>query len=110
MVCHGVSLYNHKSVYSTLELDACLISFGGRCGRHVYHFPIVRSFKNWTIVHLEMVDILIAIRLFKFLWASKKVLLKCDSEAVVTVLKSGKTRDPYCLCSQHMVCFHHVRY
>ena len=50
---------------------------------------------NWSIVHLEMVNILIAIRLFKPLWSTRKVLIKCDNEAVVSVLKTGKTRDPY---------------
>ena len=67
----------------------CLTCFGGHCGRYVYHLPIERGFRNWTIVHMEMVNILIAIRLFTFL------LIRCDNEAVVTFLKSGKTRDPY---------------
>ena len=89
----GVSLYNHRLVDLTLELDACLTGFGGRCGRYVYHLPI--ECRNWTILHLEMVNILIAIRLFTFFWASKKILIKCDNDAVVTVLKSGKTHDPY---------------
>ena len=92
---NGISLYDHKQVDVTLELDACLTGFGGRSGNFVYHLPIERGFRNWTIVHLEMINILIAIRLFKFQWASKKVLIRCDNEAVVTVLKSGKTRDPY---------------
>ena len=42
-----------------------------------------------------MVNILLAIRTFKRQWATKKVLIQCDNEAVVTVLRSGKTRDPY---------------
>ena len=92
---NGISLYDHKQVDVTLELDACLTGFGGRSGNFVYHLPIERGFRNWTIVHLEMINILIAIRLFKFQWASQKVLIRCDNEAVVTVLKSGKTRDPY---------------
>ena len=78
-----------------MELDACLTGFGGRCGRSIYHLPIVRGFRQWAIVHLEMVNILIAIRLFKSLWKGRKVLIKCDNEAVVSVLKTGKTRDPY---------------
>ena len=45
---NGVSLYDHKSVDLTLELDACLTGFGGRCGRYVYHLPIERGFRNWT--------------------------------------------------------------
>ena len=50
---------------------------------------------NWSIVQLEMVNILLAVRLFQAHWAGKKVLIKCDNEAVVSVLRSGKTRDPY---------------
>ena len=92
---NGVSLYNHKPIHATLELDACLTGFGGRCGRYVYQLPIVRDFMNWSIVHLKMGNILIAIRLFKPLWSTRKVLIKCDNEAVVSVLKTGKTRDPY---------------
>ena len=92
---NGISLYDHKQVDVTLELDACLTGFGGKSGNFVYHLPIQRGFRNWTIVHLEMINILLATRLFKFQWASKKVLIRCDNEAVVTVLKSGKTRDPY---------------
>ena len=42
-----------------------------------------------------MVNILIAVRLFKFQWASRKVLIRCDNEAVLTVLKTDKTQDPY---------------
>ena len=42
-----------------------------------------------------MVNILLAIHTFKRQWATKRVLIQCDNEAVVTVLRSGKTRDPY---------------
>ena len=72
----GISLYDHRQVDVTLELDACLTGFGGRSGNFVYHLPIQRGFRNWTIVHLEMVNILIAIRLFKFQWASCRVLIR----------------------------------
>ena len=42
-----------------------------------------------------MVNILLAVRLFKCQWSSRKVLTQCDNEIVVSVLKTGKTRDPY---------------
>ena len=61
----------------------------------MYHLPIQRGYNNWTIVHLEMVNILIAVRLFKRQWASSRVLIHCDNEAVISVLRTGKTRDPY---------------
>ena len=83
----------------SLELDACLTGFGGRCGPFVYHLPIPRGFRNWTIVHLEMVNILMALRLFAKLWSTKKILVQCDNQAVVTVLRSGKTRDAFLAAS-----------
>ena len=83
---NGISMYDHKKVDATLELDACLTGFGGCCGNLVYHLPIERGYNNWTIVHLEMVNILIAVRLFQRQWASSRVLIRCDNEAVVSVL------------------------
>ena len=94
-VYNGVSFYDHRPIDVSLELDACLTGLGGRSGSFIYHLPIPRGFMNWTIVHLEMVNILLAVRLFKRQWASKKVLIHCDNAAVVSVLKTGKTRDPY---------------
>ena len=92
---NGISMYDHKKFDATLELDACLTGFGGCCGSLVYHLPIQRGHNNWTIVHLEMVNILIAMRLFQRQWASRRVLIRCDNEAVVSVLRTGRTRDPY---------------
>ena len=60
----------------------------------MYHLPIEIGFRNWTIVNLEMVNILIAIRLFRTYWASRRVLIHRDNEAVVSVLKTGKIRVP----------------
>ena len=92
---NGVSLYDRRPIDMALHLDACLTSFGGRCGQFVYHLPITRGFRNWTIVHLEMVNILLVMRLFANIWAEKKIQINCDNEAVVTVLTTGKTRDAF---------------
>ena len=62
---NGVSLYDHKPIDIILELDVCLTGFGGCSGIHVYHLPIQRGYRNWSIVHLEMINILLALRLFK---------------------------------------------
>ena len=42
-----------------------------------------------------MVNIFIAVRLFQRQWASSRVLIRCDNEAVVSVLRTSKTRDSY---------------
>ena len=56
---------------------------------------IEKGYMNWTIVHLEMINILLVLHLFHNQWTSKKVLIHCDNQAVVTVLNTGKMRDPF---------------
>ena len=48
-----------------------------------------------TIVYLEMVNILLALRLFAPRWTQCKVRVRCNNQAVVHVLRSGKTTDPF---------------
>ena len=106
---NGISMYDHKKVDTPLELDVCLTGFRRRCGNLVYHLPIQRGYNIWTIVHLEMVNILIPVRLWKRQWASHRVLIHCDNEVVISVLITAKTRDPYlAACAQHMVCISRV--
>ena len=92
---NGFSLYDHRPIDFTLELDACLTGLGGRWSKFVYHLPIARGFMNFSIVDLEMLNILLAVRLFQVQWSGRKVLVRCDNEAVVSVLRSGRTHDPY---------------
>ena len=40
-----------------------------------------------------MINILVATRLWGHSWAHKKVLIKCGNQAVVSILKIGRTRD-----------------
>ena len=46
-----------------------------------------------NIVHLEMLNILVALRVCNQCWAKSRVRIACDNEAVVHVLNSGRTRD-----------------
>ena len=88
-------LYNHRPVDVPLELDACLTGFCGQSLFLLYHLPIANGFRNWTIGHLEIVNIVFAAKLFKRHCSSHKVLIQCDIEAVVSVLRNGNTCDPY---------------
>ena len=45
------------------------------------------------IAHLEMLNILLAVRSWASQWATKTILVRCDNEAVVTILQTGKTKD-----------------
>ena len=76
-----------------VELDACLEGLGVICTNQVYSIKIPKNFENYSIVHLEMLNILVALRVWCRQWAASKILLKCDNRAVVSVLNSGKTLD-----------------
>ena len=59
-----------------------------------YHISWLHELVHCSPV-LEMVNILLAVRLFQAQWAGRRVLITCDNEAVVSVLRSGRTRDSY---------------
>ena len=88
---------------AVLELDVCLVGLGGWCKEKVYRLPIARYYKNLHITQLEMVNILVVIRIFGSSWSQKKVLIKCDNQAVVHVLESG-TRDAFMATCGRNVC------
>ena len=92
---NGVSIYDHVLASETIELDACLTGLGERWSDFVYHLPVPRNYQNMTIVHMEMVNIVVALQVFGPMWASKRILVKCDNEAVVHVLSAGRTKDPF---------------
>ena len=62
---NDTSFYDHHPAHHVLELDACLTGLGGRCDKVVYHVPIPKHYKNLAIVHLEMINILVAVCLYK---------------------------------------------
>ena len=92
---NGISLYTHKKHDHIIELDACLTGLGGRCGDMVYHLAIPKGFRNLDIVHLEMVNILVTLRVYAHAWKGAHILIKCDNDAVVKVSSGGKARDPF---------------
>ena len=56
-----------------------------------------------NIAHLEMVNILVAVKVFCNQWSSKCILMHCDNQAVVSVLQSGKARDPFLSACAHNI-------
>ena len=70
-IYNGTSIYNHAVVRHTVELDACLMGYGSVSGNYVYHLKIDRGYGNLNIVHLEMLNILLAFRAFASHWTMK---------------------------------------
>ena len=59
----------------------------------LYAIHIPQYCKKFSIVHLEMLNILVAVRVWGKNWKNKRILIKCNNQAVVFVLKTGKTQD-----------------
>ena len=74
-----MSFYDHVKTHHVVELDACLAGLGGRWENLVYHLPLPNHYKNLGIVQLEMINILVAIRVFVSLWHRKS---KKDIQAI----------------------------
>ena len=59
---NGVAFFSHKPIYTHVELDASLQGLGAMCGQEIYAIPLPKGYQNYNIVHLEMVNILVAVR------------------------------------------------
>ena len=91
---NGVTFYDNNQIHATIALDACLSGLGAIYKDMVYALPIPHGFENYTIVHLEMLNIMVAFKVWGQHWSNKCVEIKCDNLAVVSVLQDGKARDP----------------
>ena len=79
-----------------LFIDACLTGVGGIWGHRVYAAPIPQFLDfHPSITHLEMLNLLVALRLWASHWAQSSVYIYCDNMAVVQVASSGRTKDPF---------------
>ena len=90
---NGTAFFVHQNIQYEIELDACLQGLGARCANQVYAIEIPLNFENMGILHLEMINILVAIRTWATMWQGKNIRIHCDNQAVVSVLTTGKTRD-----------------
>ena len=49
---------------------------------------------GYQIVHLEMLNILVALCMWGRKWLKRRIGVHCDNQVVVMVINSGKTRNP----------------
>ena len=80
---NGITIFRkpHIPESEALHLDACLSGMGA-----IWHN---------RVVHLEMMNIIVALRLWGRLWQHSQVKIFCDNEAVVQVVASSRTKDPF---------------
>ena len=103
---HFIPQFNGYSKYvkapikfmHTTAIDACLTGVGGVWGNEIYTAQLPREWvgnNNYNINHFEMVNILVAIRLWGEQWSHQHVRLYVDNASVVQVCNSGYTRDSF---------------
>ena len=95
---NGTATYKHQIIeeVKTLAIDACLKRVGGVWKNHIYRAPIsswLQQYGNMHITHFEMINIIIAIKLWGNYWTGQRVVLYTYNEAVVNIYNQGYTRD-----------------
>ena len=90
---NGITFYDKPIPQHKVFLDASLQGLGGVLKNMVYTLQIPTGFNNYTIVHLEILNIVVALKLWGSLWQSHAIEVKCDNMAVVEVLNTGRARD-----------------
>ena len=89
---------------SEIYVDSCLTGMGAFYQGKVYAIAIHASLSSKSIVHLEAVNVLVALRC----WAeSSHCLIWCDNWAVVNAFTSHKINDPFlsdCARSVWLIC------
>ena len=61
---NGVTFYDHHKPHHTVYLDASLTGFGFCFGNMVYTLPFPLGYENYTIVHLEILNIIVAFKIW----------------------------------------------
>ena len=69
----------------------------------VYTLPLPKVFKYYSIVHLEILNIAVALKIWDPLWKDKTIEVKCDNMAEAEVLNTGRARDAMLATSAHNI-------
>ena len=82
--------YQHQ-----VELDACLSGCGAIAGDQFYTatFPPEVAEAGHTIAHLELLNIAVAVKVWRSRWRGWSVQIYCDNLNSVFVLQSGRSWD-----------------
>ena len=90
-VYNGVTFFKHVPS-KLVHLDGCPTGLGAIFDQQVYAMDLPGEWSCKNIAYLEMVNILAAIKVWHVQWAGLSVMIKCDNQAVVSVLTTGRTR------------------
>ena len=92
---NGVTYFDNRIPSHVVHLDASLTGMGAIFANMVYALPIPPQFYHLHITQLEMLNVVVALKVWASAWSDKTIDIKCDNLAVVEVLTSGKTKDTF---------------
>ena len=98
-VFNGKCFYNPTNNVDIVQIDASLEGMGGRYGTYVYKLAIPLHFCNWNIAQLEIINIVVAFKIWGSLWMNKTINLMCDNMSEVECLNSGRSKDTVIACA-----------
>ena len=111
---NGVRLLVKQDIacQSTLELDACTTGCGAFMGQQYYseQFPQAVLERRHPIAHLELLNIVVAVKTWAAEWTHQRVSVQCDNMNACLAVRSGRSRDAYmhsCVRELFVVCTVH---
>ena len=97
---NGVQMIpDSPTLHVPLVVDSCLTGGGGHFGRHLYftQYPHFILQCTHSISDLEILNLVIAIRLWAPLLAGHVIKVLCDNSAMVSVVQTRRGRVPFLL-------------
>ena len=81
----------------TLELDACLTGCGACTGSQYYArpFPTRILHQQHSIARLELLNIVVALKVWKQQWSGRRVRVWSDNTNACCAVQTGRSRDCY---------------
>ena len=96
---NGVKIMDKSVLVSKerIELDACLTGCGAWCNDRFYSrtFPEFIRNENHSIAHLEMLNLVVAIKLWAKWWKGHRIDIRSDNMNTCILVMRGKSVDPY---------------
>ena len=91
---NGVTFYDNKPAQATIALAVFLTGLGVVFKNMVYALPLPNNYLGYDITQFEMLNIIVALKVWGHSWQDLRIEIKSDNLAVLQVLQEGKARDP----------------
>ena len=96
---NGVKIIDKSLLVSKehIELDACLTGCGAWCSTEYYsrEFPDDVLQRAHTIAHLELINLMVAVKLWAKWWSGHRVTIRSDNMNTCIVVMKGRSQDDF---------------